>query len=77
MFYKLKRSDKVIEKWTGALIGKMHNNGIKQVELAEKLGITNSYTGMILRGERKPPNIRQRMESAVEELIKEREKKDV
>jgi hypothetical protein len=33
----------MVEKWTGALIGKMHNNGIKQVELAEKLGITNAY----------------------------------
>jgi transcriptional regulator with XRE-family HTH domain len=62
----------MVEKWTGALIGKMHNNGIKQVELAEKLGITNAYAGMILRGERKPPNIRQKMESALDELIAEK-----
>ena len=60
----------MIEKWTGMLIGKMHNNGIKQVELADKLGLTNAYVGMILRGERKPPNIRKRMESALDELIK-------
>lgn len=60
----------MLEKWTGALIGKMHNNGIKQCELAEKLGITNAYTGMILRGERKPPNIRKRMEMALDELIR-------
>jgi transcriptional regulator with XRE-family HTH domain len=60
------------EKWTGALIGKMHNNGIKQVELAGKLGFTNAYAGMILRGERKPPNIRQKMELALEELIFEK-----
>lgn len=59
----------MVEKWTGALIGKMHNNGIKQCELAEKLGITNAYAGMILRGERKPPNIRIKMEKALEELI--------
>lgn len=59
----------MIEKWTGMLIGKMHNNGIKQVELADKLGLTNAYVGMILRGERKPPNIRKRMESALDELI--------
>lgn len=62
----------MIEKWTGALIGKMHNNGIKQVELAEKLGLTNAYVGMILRGERKPPNIRQKMESALDELISDK-----
>ena len=47
----------------------MHNNGIKQCELAEKLGITNAYAGMILRGERKPPDIRKKMESALDELI--------
>ena len=57
------------EKWTGNLIGKMHNNGIKQVDLANKLGFTNAYTGMILRGERKPPNIREKMEAAVNEII--------
>lgn len=60
----------MIEKWTGLLIGKMHNNGIKQIELAEKMGLTNAYVGMILRGERKPPNIRERMETALDELIK-------
>ena len=62
----------MIEKWTGALIGKMHNNGIKQVELAKKLNLTNAYVGMILRGERKPPNIRQKIESALDELIAEK-----
>ena len=60
----------MIEKWTGLLIGKMHNNGVKQIELAEKMGLTNAYVGMILRGERKPPNIRERMETALDELIK-------
>lgn len=59
----------MIEKWTGILIGKMHNNGIKQNELAAELGVSNAYVGMILRGERKPPNIRARMESALEKLI--------
>jgi len=51
------------EAWTGDLIGKMHNHKIKQSELAQALGYTNAYVGMILRGERKPPNIREKMES--------------
>lgn len=63
------------EKWTGRLVGKMHNHAIKQIELAEKLGFTNAYTGMILRGERKPPQIREKMEAALDELIKEKEGK--
>jgi hypothetical protein len=64
-----KEGDLVPEKWTGRLIGKMHNNGIKQMELANELGFTNAYTGMILRGERKPPLIREKMEAAVDKLI--------
>lgn len=62
----------MVEKWTGALIGKMHNNGIKQVELAQKLNLTNAYVGMILRGKRKPTDIRKKMESALDELISEK-----
>lgn len=62
----------MVEKWTGELIGKMHNNGIKQIDLANKLGLSNAYVGMIFRGERKPDKIRERMESAINELIAER-----
>ena len=59
------------EKWTGALIGKMHNYRITYDMLAEKLGVQKSYVSMILNGKRKPPNIRQRMETALNELIAE------
>jgi len=47
----------------------MHNHKIKQSELAQALGYTNAYVGMILRGERKPPNIREKMESTLDKLI--------
>lgn len=62
----------MLEKWTGELIGEMHNHGIKQRELAEEMGITNAYAGMILRGERKPPNIQVRMQEALQNLISKR-----
>lgn len=62
----------MVEKWTGALIGKMHNSGIKKVELAEKMSVSKAYISMILRGERKPKGIRQKLESAVNELIAEK-----
>lgn len=57
------------EAWTGDLIGKMHNHKIKQSELAQALGYTNAYVGMILRGERKPPNIQEKMETTLDKLI--------
>lgn len=53
------------ETWTGNLIGEMHNNGITYADLAAEMGVCKPYVSMILNGRRKPPNIRERMESAV------------
>lgn len=57
------------EKWTGRLVGKMHNERITYDELAEELGFTKSYVSMILNGKRNPDGIRTRMEGAVDRLI--------
>lgn len=57
------------EKWTGRLIGKMHNERITYDELAKEIGVTKSYISMILNGKRNPPGIRNRMEKAVNTLI--------
>ena len=43
------------EKWTGALIGKMHNSKITYDEVAAELGVTKCYISMILNGKRNPP----------------------
>ena len=52
------------EKWTGRLIGRMHNERITYEQLANEMGV------MILNGKRKPPNIQKRMETALEAIIK-------
>lgn len=63
------------EKWTGRLIGRMHNERITYEQLANEMGVNKAYISMILNGKRKPPNIRKRMETALEAIIKrEREK---
>lgn len=62
----------MIEKWTGRLIGKMHNEGITRNELADELGVQKSYVSMILNCERKPPNAQQRLETAVDAIIERR-----
>lgn len=59
----------MLEAWTGELLMKMHNNGIKRVQLAEELGITKAYISMILNGVRSTPKMRERMEAAVDRLI--------
>ena len=63
------------EKWTGRLIGRMHNERITYEQLANEMGVNKAYSSMILNGKRKPPNIQKRMETALEAIIKrEREK---
>lgn len=57
------------KKWTGRLVGKMHNERITYDELAAELGVTKPYISMILNGKRNPDGIRKRMEDAVDRLI--------
>lgn len=57
------------EKWTGRLIGRMHNERITYDDLATELGFSKSYVSMILNGKRSPDGIRQRMEDALDRLI--------
>lgn len=57
------------EKWTGRLVGKMHNERITYDELAAELGVTKPYISMILNGKRNPDGIRVRMERAVDRLV--------
>lgn len=60
------------EKWTGRLIGKMHNERITYDELAAELGVTKSYVSMILNGRRSPDGIRARMEAAAERIAQKK-----
>lgn len=58
------------EKWTGRLIGRMHNERITYEQLANEMGVNKAYISMILNGKRKPPNIQKRLETALEAIIK-------
>lgn len=64
------------EKWTGKLIGRMHNELITYDQIAEELGVTKSYVSMILNGKRNPPNIRMRMETAISNIVENRRKSE-
>lgn len=65
----------MVEKWTGRLIGKMHNNSVTMADLATELGVTKAYISMILNGARKPPGAKERLESAVDAIIAKRKEK--
>lgn len=57
------------EKWTGRLIGRMHNAQITYEQLANEMGVNKAYISMILNGKRKPSNIQKRMEDALNAVI--------
>ena len=57
------------EKWTGRLVGRLHNERITYEELAKEMGVTKAYISMILNGSRKPDGIKERMEAAVASII--------
>lgn len=62
----------MVEKWTGRLVGKMHNERITYDELAEELGVSKPYVGMILNGRRNPPGAKERLEQAVDAIVEKR-----
>ena len=61
------------EKWTGLLIGKMHNHKITYEELAGEVGVTKAYISMILNGARNPSAARERLEKAVDTIVLRKE----
>lgn len=60
------------EKWTGDLIGRMHNERVTYDDLAEVLGCTKSYISMVLNGHRSPENARERMNDAFSAVLERR-----
>lgn len=68
---------KLNEEWTGYVVGKMHQWGITQAELAAKCGYTTQYVSMILNGKKRFEKVESREKTkqhviwALEEIIKE------
>lgn len=57
------------KKWTGNLVGLMHDNKISKTQLAEKLCVRREYVSMVLNGHREPIGAEERFQKAVDELI--------
>lgn len=52
-------------------MGRMHNNQITVDDVAKHLGFSRSYCSLILNSKRNPSGIREKMETAVSEIITE------
>ena len=66
-----------IPKWTGELIGKMHNNRISSLDLAKSMGVCKDYVSMVLNGKKTPKGAQERFEAAVDAIIAERREANV
>ena len=64
------------EKWTGDLVGRMHNARVTYDEMAAELGVSKPYISMILTGARKPEGIKERMEAALDKIMHRKEELD-
>lgn len=60
------------EKWTGNLVGRMHNERITYEELGAELGVTKAYVSMILNGRKKPKDAQSRLENALNAILAKR-----
>lgn len=61
-----------VPKWTGVLVGKMHNEQVSNIELANELGFTVEYVSMVLNGRKKPANAKERFNRAFVAIIERR-----
>lgn len=59
-------------EWTGILLGKMHNNRVTMLDLANELGYRKGYVSMILNGLREPKGAEQKLNEAYESILAKR-----
>ena len=64
-----------MDKWIGEAIFKMRANKITQEIIAQKMGVGREYINKILTGKKEytPKNAEERIMTAIDEIIKERE----
>ena len=65
-----------MENWIAKAVGTMHKNRITQIDIAKKMGVTNDYISMILLGKKNPKEAKNRINTAIDEIIAEREKEN-
>ena len=64
------------EQWTGNLIGRMHNEDVTFDELGAEVGWGKAYISMILNGARSPAGAQEKLENALDAIIKRRAERE-
>lgn len=58
--------------WQGEVKGIMYSNGITNIDIADKLGLSREYIAKLFTGKVLTPSAEDRIRSAVSEIIAER-----
>ncbi len=66
----------MLAQWIGDFVGRMHRSRITITEVAQEMGVTREYLSMILNGHREPDGIEQRMNDALDSLMRKRVEND-
>lgn len=60
----------MLAQWIGDFVGKMHLNRVTITQVSQEMGVTREYLSMILNGHREPQDIEQRVNDALDRVIK-------
>jgi transcriptional regulator with XRE-family HTH domain len=60
----------MLAQWIGDFVGKMHLNRVTITQVSQEMGVTREYLSMILNGHREPQDIEQRINDALDRVIK-------
>lgn len=66
----------MLAQWIGDFVGRMKRNRVTITQISQEMGVTREYLSMILNGHREPLDIEQRMNDALDNIIKKNSERD-
>jgi len=64
-----KVGERMLEQWTGDVVGKMHVHGVTVKQLAIHMGVRPEYLSKLLSGSRKTKNAEKMIRTALQDLL--------
>lgn len=58
--------------WRSEIVGLLHENKIKQKELAEEIGVSDIWVSYVINGKENPSGMEQRMRDAIKRISEKR-----
>ena len=59
-------------QWTGRIVGEIHNNKLKNKELAEEVGWNEKYLSQVLNSDNPPKKAEEKLTAALDRILERR-----